>query len=241
MPVILKIADTINGLDTTVIIYHQSPNKLQYSGNGVGALVSNNIISYNLSFIPNKIFFDAGNKTMATATIAHNALLPLQKIDLQFASNKSIEAKVFSTSIISKLELQQLQSNNEFKTIGLMQKNEENKYSYRFNQIPFNKSVFRVVVTTNNGSIYSQSIVYSLAESELQIKVNPNPANNYLFISTKAKYNRIAIKNLLGSTVIVRNNFSGSNINIETLAKGQYILELRDNDILLKRTMFLKY
>ena len=241
MPVILKIADTINGFDTTVIIYHQSPNKLQYGGNGVGTLVSNNIISYNLSFIPNKIFFDAGNKTMATATIAYNTLLPLQKIELQFASNKSIEAKVFSSSIINKLELQQLQSNNEFKKIGLMQKIDENKYSYWFIQTPFNKSVFRVVATTNNGSIYSQSIVYSSVENEPQIKVNPNPANNYLFITTKEKYNRITIKNLLGSTVIVRNNFNGTSINIENLAKGQYILELRDNNILLKRITFLKY
>jgi len=61
-----------------------------YSGNGVGATVNGNIISYNLSFTPANITFDPANKTMATATVTYSALLPLTKTTLTATRHNEI-------------------------------------------------------------------------------------------------------------------------------------------------------
>jgi aminopeptidase N len=240
MPVILKISDTINGFDTTVILYHQSPNKLQLGGNGLGTIINGNIASYNLSFIPNKIVFDAASKTMANATVTYSTVLPLQTISAQFTNNNKIEAKILTNNLIEKVEVQQLNSNNEFKTIGLMQLSPTKTYTFKITENQHLKSTYRIVAFTSNGLIYSNILARQNFTNNSNILLFPNPAYNEINLITSIKFDKIIIKTLQGKIVQLNNNVTQPILSISNLPSGIYFVEIFSGQVSLGISKFTK-
>lgn len=73
----------------------------------------------------------------------------------------------------------------------------------------------------------------SINENEVDknnIKAYPNPANNQLIIETRTAIKKLSIYNLLGTIVYQETNLNTSKtqINVETLKKGVYILQVED-------------
>lgn len=67
MPVVLKVANAGNTLSTTLIVYDRG-DSIFIAGNGAGASVAGNTISFPLTFAPATVTFDPNNETMATGT-----------------------------------------------------------------------------------------------------------------------------------------------------------------------------
>lgn len=54
--------------DTTIIFFDWGNGNLAKAGNGIQAPVSNNLLSYNLSFTPDSLFYDDSARTLSTGT-----------------------------------------------------------------------------------------------------------------------------------------------------------------------------
>lgn len=240
MPIIIKIADTINGLDTTVIIYHQSPNKFQLGGNGLGTIVNGNVVSYILSFVPNKVIFDPSNKTMASASITFSALLPLQKINAQIVQSNTIEANILTNSLIDKVDIQSRESNNSFNTVATMQLVSNQKYIYKIPQQTTPKTVFRVIANTSNGLMYSEEILYNNSKPKTSITVYPNPAKNSIYVNSTTKYDKLQVKDIAGKLLLQNTIYTNKMVNIESLKRGTYIVEIFKEKVLLGISTFIK-
>ena len=70
--------------------------------------------------------------------------------------------------------------------------------------------------------------------------IYPNPAENYFSINSDKNEFEIEIYNYLGQKLFSELN-SGAKINIDFLAKGNYIIHLKKNNQLLSSMKFIKY
>jgi hypothetical protein len=233
MPVVIKIANAANTIDTTLIIYHKSPNVLMYSGNGVGATVNSNIISYNLSFIPATITFDPANKTMATATVAYSIALPITKINLNAIQQKDkniLTATISNTNIIDNVVLQKSINAIDFNDVGIMnfqlQQNDNRLYQLTDNSSNTATDYYRVKVASNGVATYSSIIAISNKGYKNIITLQPNPAKDYVTIEcVDAK--ELLIIDCLGKVVYraAMSNKQFITINLQGIAKGIYLVK----------------
>jgi len=237
MPVIVKIEDSINGFDTTVVIYHKAVNKLAYLNNGIGATVNSNIISYNLSFIPNKITFDPENRTMATATVSYAAILPVLKIDIEAKKNKInnlLLTTVVTTDDIATVELEKSVDGVHFNSIGTMENtmvnNNTKQYLFKDENVLTFTTYYRSKVYSNNATVsFSKIIVVENKAIKSNISISPNPSNNLVTIKINGFIGEgeLLIRDYLGRGIFSQkiNNTQPITTNINHLAKGIYAVE----------------
>lgn len=76
-PIALRVQGSLAGQDTVIVVYDQN-GQLSRAGNGIGAAVSGNIISFNLSFNPVTVSFDPFAQALATGTTSMNSLLDIR-------------------------------------------------------------------------------------------------------------------------------------------------------------------
>jgi hypothetical protein len=55
--------------DTTIVFYDRGDGYLSTAGNGLGAAVSGNALSYNLSFTPAAMYYDDSARTLSTGSM----------------------------------------------------------------------------------------------------------------------------------------------------------------------------
>ena len=240
MPVVLKIQDTINGLDTTVVIYHKAIDTLIFSGKGIGSFVIGNTISYQLSFTPNKILFDPQSKTMAVGTVSYSAILPVY--DIEFFSKKIqnknlLEISIFSDHNIDRVELQSSTDGINFTTLGLMQSIAANAKSKQFEltdeNITFSGIYYRAKVFSMDKSIFSKVIYVDNKANSNRILVSPNPAENFVNVYFENNKNISTILQLvkIDGKVLQQQNTTNNFARFETtnIAKGIYYIRIYQN------------
>ncbi len=240
MPVVLKIQDTINGLDTTVVIYHKAVDTLMFSGNGIGAVVTGNIISYQLSFTPNKILFDPQNKTMAIGTVSYAVILPITNIDIvakKSQDKNQITATVITTDDIEKVELQKSIDGNNFYTVGWMQvisSTDKKQYQLVDESIDFAGVYYRVKMYSANQTVFSKIIFVENKPVEGKIILSPNPAKRFVNIYfTNAKHSATTIQLLDAEGKLIQQKITSDNqarFELVNIAQGVYFISIFSNN-----------
>jgi aminopeptidase N len=241
MPVVIKIANAANTIDTTIIIYHKSANTLMYSGNGVGATVNSNIISYNLSFTPASITFDPANKTMATATVAYSAILPITKISLDATQQKEkniLTATITNANIIDNVVLQKIVNAIDFSDVGIMnfqlEQNDNRLYQLTDNSSNTAVVYYRVKVTANGKNTYSSIVAISNNTDRNIITLQPNPAKDFVNIYFENKLNKNFVIKLssIDGKVLQTKKTATNYLQLNTLqySNGNYLIELFEDN-----------
>jgi hypothetical protein len=67
-PVALRAMKINPAKDTTIIFFDWGNGNLSRAGNGIQPPVSNNVLSYNLSFTPDSLFYDDSARTLSTGS-----------------------------------------------------------------------------------------------------------------------------------------------------------------------------
>ncbi len=75
-PVVLHVLGATPATqDTTIVFYDWGGGKLSYAGNGLSDLISGNLLSYDLSFVPTTINYDDSARTLSTGSVTKDANL----------------------------------------------------------------------------------------------------------------------------------------------------------------------
>lgn len=73
-----------------------------------------------------------------------------------------------------------------------------------------------------------------------KISVYPNPANDFIKISTNEEITGVEIYNLIGKKVISASSLSDNRIDTSNLAKGIYVLKVMSNDLVGSRKIIIE-
>jgi len=73
-----------------------------------------------------------------------------------------------------------------------------------------------------------------------KISIYPNPANNFINISTTETIDSVEVYNLIGKKVISSKNLIENSIDISTLAKGVYMLKLTSGNAVASKKLVKK-
>lgn len=190
MPIVLKIANSGNTYDTTVVIYHYSPTQLGFAGDGVGPAGAN-VITYNLSFVPASVTFDPDNVTMATGTINPTAtVLATDVLDFKAkkvaANSNQVDLTVSTTDPITKIMLYKSSNGTDFVEAGEMVKinNTTDRAYYRFNDnSPYSPVTFYKAKVITPTTTTQSSIVKVQNVNVKQVAVSPSPASDMINVS----------------------------------------------------------
>jgi Peptidase family M1 domain/Secretion system C-terminal sorting domain len=67
-PVVLHVKGVLTSQDTTLSFFDWGAGNLSYAGNGLGAPISGNLLSYDLSFTPITVLYDDSARTLSTGS-----------------------------------------------------------------------------------------------------------------------------------------------------------------------------
>jgi aminopeptidase N len=70
-PVVVRA--TAPGKDTTIVLFDWGSGNLSFAGNGISPSISNNLMSYRLSFTPTALVYDDSAKTLSTGSTTQDA------------------------------------------------------------------------------------------------------------------------------------------------------------------------
>ena len=237
MPVVIKIRNAANTMDTSIVIYHYSPTQLAYAGNvdGVG-VAGNDFITYSLPFTPAFATIDPDNKTMAVGTLTLVGS-PLDIKIINFTAGKILSGNQINLSVaynepIEKVILLKSLNGRDFTETGLMTLTNStgtvNNYEYK-DLFPFSSSTFyRAKIYTTGKEEYSSIVKVQQSENK-DLIVSPNPAADVINISfNNPNREKVAIRviNAEGKTVIestTNNDFI--HFDISNLPVGIYVAQ----------------
>jgi hypothetical protein len=69
-PVVLHVKGALAAQDTTITFFDWGSGNLSYAGNGLGAPISGNLLTYDLSFTPTTVLYDDSARTLSTGSTA---------------------------------------------------------------------------------------------------------------------------------------------------------------------------
>lgn len=73
-----------------------------------------------------------------------------------------------------------------------------------------------------------------------KISIYPNPANDFISVSTSETITGMEIYNLIGKKVVSSANTKNNTINVSNLAKGVYVLKVMSNDLVASRKIIIE-
>jgi Peptidase family M1 domain/Secretion system C-terminal sorting domain len=236
--VIILRAQAPGGYDTTIVIYDIDGDNLAKAGlvSGIGVSVPGNLLSYDLSFTPFTVTFDAFNQTMSAGSTVKSATLDLKVLNFtarKIIAGNDLVLSLLSTDAIAKVELQKSIDGVGFITAGQM------------NIVSLHNQIFNYQLTDDNPfsptTFYRAKIYYAgkyeltnvVKISAIQINtttVSPNPANDKVKINFDNPFKEeilLAIFNVEGKKIIetkTKNNFIY--FNVSNLQPGIYLLQI---------------
>ena len=95
-----------------------------------------------------------------------------------------------------------------------------------------------VKLTTNEIIISTTTSVKEVRD--LDIKIYPNPSNDYFQMTHDDKVSKVILYNLAGKTIKELNHYKGKSQNIDFLRSGMYLVRLFDSRSELIKTMRLQ-
>ncbi len=237
MPVVVKVRNAANTIDTSLVIYHYSPTQLAYAGGTAGlGIAGNAYITYTLPFTPAVATIDPDNKTMAVGTLTLVGS-PLDIKIINFTANKIATGNQVNLSVAYNEPIQQvmlLKSSNgrDFSEAGLMTLTNSsgtvNNYQFK-DALPFSAATFyRAKVYTTGKEDYS-AIAKVQQSINKDLVISPNPATDIINISfnnTNREKTTIRVINGEGKLVIestTNNDFI--HFDISNLPAGTYVAQ----------------
>ena len=237
MPVVIKIRNAANTIDTSIVIYHYSTTQLGYAGSisGVGA-AGNDYITYSLPFTPAVATIDPDNKTMAIGTLTQ-VPAPLNIKIINFTANKIVSGNQVNLSLsytepVEKVILLKSSNGRDFIEAGLMvltnSSGTVNNYQFK-DALPFAAATFyRAKIYTAGKEEYSSIVKVQQSENK-DLSVSPNPATGVINISfNNSNREKITVRviNAEGKVVIesaTNNDFI--HFDISNLPAGMYVAQ----------------
>ena len=238
-PIVVHVKGASAGQDTTVVFYDWGSGNLSKAGNGIGAPIAGNLISYQLSFTPTQFFYDDNAQTMSVGTITASTVLDLRITDFkvkQKATFNEVALTLDDNSINSVIILERSADGNLFEEIGnmILQANTSSSKKYLFNDVKPLETInyYRAKYINLNGIyLYSKIIKVGSVKSSSFSIIN-NPVQDAIQIRTgnaAGKNITFTIYDALGriiKTSIVKNAASISEIPVVGLHTGVYILKI---------------
>lgn len=251
MPVVIKIRNAANTIDTSIVIYHYSTTQLGYAGgiDGVGP-AGNDFITYTLPFTPAVATIDPDNKTMATGTLTLvGSPLDIKIISFtagKISSGNQINLSVAYNEPIEKVILLKSSNGSDFTEAGLMTLTNStgtvNNYQFK-DALPFSSGTFyRAKIYTAGKEDYSSIVKVQQSENK-DLQVSPNPAADVINISfNNPNREKVAIRviNAEGKTIIestTNNDFI--HFDISNLPAGVYIAQAVNGGKVTKTSKFI--
>ena len=91
------------------------------------------------------------------------------------------------------------------------------------------------LVLTNLGATASVNDVFSS-----KISIYPNPANDFVTVSTNETITGMEVYNLIGKKVISSSKLINNKIDVSNLSKGVYVLKVMSNDLVGSRKIIIE-
>jgi hypothetical protein len=236
--VIILRAQAPGGYDTTIVIYDIDGDNLAKAGliTGIGASVPGNLLSYDLSFTPTTVTFDAFNQTMSAGSTVKSATLALKVLDFtgrKIIAGNELVLSLLSTDAIAKVELQKSIDGVDFITAGQMKVvNSGNQvFNYQLtDDNPFSPATFYRVKIYYAGKQELSKVVKILATQIKAVAVSPNPANDKVKINFYNPFKEemlLAIFNAAGKKIIETKTKSDfMYFDVSNLPTGIYLLQI---------------
>lgn len=243
-PIVLHVKGSIAAQDTTLVFYDMGSGNLAKAGNGIGATVAGNLLSYNLSFAPLTVAYDDSARTLSTGTTTKVSTLDLKVIDFTVKQNSTYNAAVLTldaNSINSIVTLERSADAISFTIIGDMQLQQPAGASlkYSINDLDPIKGTnyYRAKYKNLDGQYTYTNIVKIAANYKSKFSIINNPAKNILEIKNSlAALNHeysFSIYDASGKLVSnTKNTITGNITVLKTagLVSGIYILKIVSSD-----------
>jgi hypothetical protein len=255
-PVVLKISNSGGTKDTTVVIYDQN-NVLSYAGNGISGPKSGKVLGYKLSFAPASVSVDPDNETLvrgvdgtaSQSTVTQVArlninpiiLLPINIIDVKASVTSNgnlLSLLVAPTTEQPTITLERSDDAINFYSLGNMigdnSSSSGNHYSFLDKKI-FDRTAYyyRVKIVDDKGLVnYSKTLKVTREKGEVEIKLSPNPAKDYITLSLPASWQNRTVNFIIyhsNGTVMKKGKIGTGNdvtIKLGNMPAGNYSIEL---------------
>lgn len=89
----------------------------------------------------------------------------------------------------------------------------------------------------NTQLVYSPSTASVDDVFASKVSVYPNPANEFVTISSAVEINKVEVYNLLGKKVISTSKLNNNNLDVSTLAKGVYMMKLTSGEFVASKKL----
>jgi aminopeptidase N len=264
MPVVVRIQGSVPAtMDTTVVIYDQG-GTLYYDQNGVLTNAgTGNLINFSLSFTPVTITFDPFSQVMANAVFApKNTALPVTASTLatnvlnftgvKQADNNKLLWGVDNSHDYAAFEIEKSADGIAFEKIGTINASDfPNKFDFSYNdyKLSAGPAYYRIKIIQKDGSVvYTKTISIANKAANGAYTITPNPASDYILISSTGSREIADIKiyDATGRVVkeLLKQSFVNNTVKITVadLGVGNYFVEIQsaNNSRFTKQIVIIK-
>ncbi|MBI5372472.1 MAG: T9SS type A sorting domain-containing protein, partial [Sphingobacteriales bacterium] len=220
------VQGSLAGQDTVLVIYDQN-GQLSRAGDGIGAAVSGNIISFNLNFNPVTVTFDPFSQTLANGSTNLNSVLDVNMLDFvlqqQPAANQLKLSLTDGNGELRRVTLQRSRDAVSYTDAGVMQEEPNTglvKYFSYTDHTPYLPVTFyRVRVTEVSGEKYSK-VLRAGKDLLSGAMLFPNPAGKEVYVKWDAAAGQSSVVSIIG--------MDGKAIQRHTTTAGYILLPLDD-------------
>jgi Secretion system C-terminal sorting domain len=233
---VVRVQGALPANDTTIVIYDIDGNNLAKAGNGIGAAIPGNVLTYDLSFAPTTLTFDAFFQTMSNGSMVPLAALAVDVTNFtaQKGNNgNDIKLTVSNNEPVSRVVLQKSADGVNFSDAGEMLKlnNNGSEINYQFTDItPFAVNTFyRAKIFSAVKEQYT-AIVRIKESSNTDISVSPSPAKDMVNISfANSNREKVTIHIVSAEGKVVAEAFTNNEFihyNVSNLVSGMYLVQV---------------
>ncbi len=238
-PIVVHVKGASAGQDTTIVFYDGGGGSLRKAGNGMGAAISGNLLSYQLSFTPTQFFYDDSARTMSTGTITASTVLDLKLLDFkvkQHATFNDASLILDDNSINSAIILERSADGVVFEEIGnmVLQASTSTTKKYLFNDMkPLELDNYYRAKYKNAEGIYLYSKIVKVGFTKnISFTIINNPVQQNLQVKTTDAVGKDIVFTIFDAagrqvkTSPIKNASSITELSVAELHAGIYILKI---------------
>lgn len=223
--IILRVQGAVPATqDTTIVIYDIDGYNLAKAGlsTGIGAAEPGNILTYDLSFTPTTVTFDAFNQTMSAGSTVKLTTLAVNVIDFsafKTTAGNQVNLSVVKTEPIEKVILLKSANGTDFNEAGLMSLinsgGQVNNYQYTDLAPILPSTFYKAKIVYSSGEEFTKIVKVQSPSITKQVNVSPNPANSEI---------KIAFNNVDKVEALIKIINADGRVVSETVIKKDFIL-----------------
>lgn len=248
-PIAIRVQGSLAGQDTVLVIYDRN-GQLSRAGDGIGAPVSGNVISFDLGFNPVTVTFDPFSQTLATGTTFLNSVLDVHVIDFvmqqQPFGNKLSLTVSADEGELENVILQRSRDGLTYSDAGQMTAGSSAgliRQLHFTDQVPYMPVTFyRAKINAVNESTYSFVLRAEQADDGF-VKLYPNPAGHEVFIRWQSLAEGIATVKIFdteGKNVRQRtSDINYLSLSVSDLPAGVYTVQVIQSDKIVMNRQFI--